>query len=126
MILTEQQVKQYLYNAGFRGKDLITAVKIAKCESGFNTNAHKKDAIEDSRGLMQINVKENANPQYAHLNLFDPQINANVAYEIYTKWGKNFNAWTCYKKVKDKNKGISEHLIFFIFLIVIIYLISYV
>jgi len=121
MILTEQQVKQYLYNAGFRGKDLITAVKIAKCESGFNTNAHKNDDIEDSRGLMQINVKSNANPQYAHLNLFDPQINANVAYEIYTKWGKNFNAWTCYKKVKNEDKQ-SPNLIFLLFLIFIIIL----
>jgi hypothetical protein len=92
MILNSTQVTNYLYNAGFRGVDLKAAIKICNCESGFNTNAHNTTG-EDSRGLMQINV--NAHPNYEYLNLFDPQINCNVAYELYSKRGKTFKDWTC-------------------------------
>jgi len=94
MILNESQVKNLLYNAGFRGSHLNAAVKIAFCESGFNTKAHNTIG-EDSRGLMQINVASNANPQYSNLNLFDPVINTKVAYQIYLNRNKTFKDWTC-------------------------------
>jgi hypothetical protein len=100
MILNSQQVISYLYNAGFKGVHLEAALKICYCESGFNTNAHNT-AGEDSRGLMQINV--DAHPEYANLNLFDPQINANCAYEIFVQSGKNFKAWSCAKKLGLEN-----------------------
>jgi len=92
MILNSTQVANYLYNAGFRGVNLSAAVKICYCESSFNTKAHNTSG-EDSRGLMQINV--NAHPHYGGRNLFDPQINCNTAYEIFTQSGKNFKPWTC-------------------------------
>lgn len=98
MILNEQQVRQYLYNAGFRGSHLNAGVKIARCESSFNTNAHNT-AGEDSRGLMQINVASNANPQYKNYNLFDPVINTKVAYQIYLNRNKTFKDWTCARKL---------------------------
>jgi hypothetical protein len=104
MILNSTQVSSYLYNAGFRGINLQAAVKIAACESGFNTNAHNTSG-EDSRGLMQINV--DAHPYYSHLNLFDPQINADCAYEIFTKSGKTFRAWTCARKLGLEKPVIS-------------------
>lgn len=99
MQLTEHEVKQYLKKAGFKGSALNYAILIARCESGFNTNAHYSTSGEDSRGLMQINVGPRANPQYKNLNLFDPQTNANVAYEIYKAWGNNFGAWMCATKL---------------------------
>jgi hypothetical protein len=95
MILNYNEVKQYLYSAGFKGIHLEAATKIAYCESSFNTNAHNTNG-EDSRGLMQINV--NAHPEYSNINLFDPQLNANVAYEIFTESG-NFQAWTCARQL---------------------------
>ena len=94
MILTESQVRNYLSSAGFSGQALSFAVKICQCESGFNTQAHNTTG-EDSRGLMQINVSANANPQYSYLNLFDPAINTRVAFEIFQARGKNFRDWTC-------------------------------
>lgn len=100
MILNSSQVLSYLYNAGFRNIHLEAAVKICYCESGFNTNAHNTNG-EDSRGLMQINV--DAHPEYNNLNLFDPQINANCAYEIFVQSGKNFKAWSCAKKLNLEN-----------------------
>lgn len=103
MILNSSEVKQYLYDAGFRGIALNYAVDIAYCESGFNTNAHNDDG-EDSRGLMQINLK--AHPYYSQYNLFDPAINTRLAYEIYTKSGKNFKAWTCAKLLNLQNPAI--------------------
>lgn len=94
MILNSTQVSNYLYNAGFRGVALSAAVKIAACESSFDTHAHNTSG-EDSRGLMQINV--DAHPQYANYNLFDPQVNCNIAYKIYKEANKTFVPWTCAK-----------------------------
>lgn len=94
MILTSDKVKQHLYNAGFRGSHLTAAVQIAFCESGFNTSAHNT-AGEDSRGLMQINVASNANPQYKSYDLFNPVINTKIAYQIYLNRNKTFKDWTC-------------------------------
>ena len=92
MILNESQVRQVLNLAGFRGSDLETAVLIAECESGFDTDAHNLTNREDSRGLMQINVM--ANPVYYTWDLYDPYQNALAAHEIYRAWD-GFGAWTC-------------------------------
>lgn len=100
MILNSTQVTNYLYNAGFRGVNLQAAIKICNCESGFNTNAHNTSG-EDSRGLMQINV--DAHPYYSHLDLFDPQINCNIAYELFVKRNKTFKDWSCARILKLEN-----------------------
>lgn len=99
MQLNISQVQSYLYNAGFKGINLDAALKICYCESSFNPLSHNTNN-EDSRGLMQINV--DAHPEYSHLNLFDPQINANIAYQIFTETG-NFQAWTCARKLNLVN-----------------------
>jgi len=109
MILNEAQAKNYLYLAGFRGSALTAAVQIGKCESTLDTDAWNSEG-EDSRGWLQINVAPSANPQYLSYNLFDPLINAQVAFKIYTAWGKNFGAWTCAHQLglvnPEKNIGI--------------------
>ena len=92
MILNYTQVKLIAYNAGFKGIYLEPAVRIAYCESSFNTDAHNTSR-EDSRGLFQINV--NAHPQYSNYNLFDPDVNASVAYQVFLQSGKDFSDWTC-------------------------------
>jgi hypothetical protein len=90
MQLSQSEIETILRNAGFKGIDLINAVKICLCESGFDPAAHNTNN-EDSRGLFQINVI--AHPEYSYLDLFDPQINANVAFEIFTQSGNKFTAW---------------------------------
>ena len=61
---------------------------IAQLESAWNTAAHNTTG-EDSRGLWQINVA--AWTQYNGLNLYDPQINAWCAYQIWKTQG--YRAW---------------------------------
>jgi hypothetical protein len=92
MILNESEVRLYLSNAGFKGTALNYAVKICECESSFNTNAHNQN-FEDSRGLMQINL--DAHPEYNSLDLFDPNINTQIAFILYTDAGNSFKDWTC-------------------------------
>jgi len=93
MILSRDQVRHVLYVSGFRGADLETAVLISECESGFDTNAHALTDREDSRGLMQINVY--AHPQWISRDLFDPYINGETAYQLYSSRGGSFQDWTC-------------------------------
>jgi hypothetical protein len=124
MILNENQVKAYLYSAGFRGSHLKAAVEIARCESSFNTNAHNT-AGEDSRGLMQINVSSNANPQYKNYNLFDPAINTKVAYQIYLNRNKTFKDWTCARNLGLVNPPNFNNLILPASIVLIGFLVYY-
>jgi hypothetical protein len=56
--LTGQQVAQLLYDAGFRGEDLIKGVAIAQRESNWRSGAHNPDTTtgDNSYGLFQINM----------------------------------------------------------------------
>ncbi len=109
MILTATQVRSFLEAAGFTGNDLNNAVRICYCESGYNTKAHNTSG-EDSRGLMQINVS--AHPVYKPLDLFDPEMNSMIAFEIYKDAGYTFRDWSCayilgiLKKNTPVNDGI--------------------
>ena len=110
MILTQSQVAYYLNNAGFTGTALNYAVQICKCESNFNTLAHNI-AGEDSRGLMQINVAPNANPQYSNFDLFDAQVNCMVAFEIFTNRNNSFRDWTCARILGLETPGATNQII---------------
>lgn len=66
------------------------AVAVAYLESSFFTAAHNLQG-EDSRGLWQINVVPGAHPNLADCNLFDPQVNAYWAYQIWRESG--WAAW---------------------------------
>jgi hypothetical protein len=100
-ILTPAQIAYYAQTAGFDGDDLNIAVAIAMAESSGNPNVYNPEtgakggtpAGQGSYGLWQIYLKEH--PEFAADNLYDPQTNANDAYEIYSKAG-GFSPWTTY------------------------------
>ncbi len=118
MILTKSEVRSYLSNAGFKGTDLNKAVLIAECESSFNTNAHNRN-FEDSRGLMQINL--DAHPEFSNLDLFDPVINTQIAFELYTKSNNSFKDWTCAHTLGLINPQIPLYLAFAIGIGIVLY-----
>ena len=70
--------------------EVDNAVDVAEIESGWRTHAHNTDG-EDSRGPWQINVVPAAHPELAVWNLFDPQINAFFAAQIWRESG--WAAW---------------------------------
>jgi hypothetical protein len=96
--LSAGQIAQYAANAGWSGNDLSTAVAIALAESAGNPSAYNPETAagapvgKGSYGLWQIYL--NAHPEYAADNLYDPQTNANDAYEIWQSAG--FSAWSTY------------------------------
>jgi len=79
-LLRPVEIAEHASRAGFRGADLQTVVAVGLAESGVGTplnrkgrsDAHKVTRREDSRGLLQINVK--AWPQFAGQDLYDPAI----------------------------------------------------
>ena len=62
------------------------ALQVAHAESGFDTGAQNTNG-EDSRGLFQLNVAEDANPGLACWNLWDPQLNAYWAHDLWQRRG---------------------------------------
>jgi len=70
-------------------EEIDNAVNVAQLESGWHTDSRNTNG-EDSRGLWQINVQ--AHPQYLRFNLFDPQINAWCAYQVW-KASKSWRPW---------------------------------
>jgi hypothetical protein len=93
-ILTPAQIAYYAQNAGFTGQNLIIAVAIALAESSGNQNAYNP---EGSYGLWQIYL--NDHPEYAGVNLYDPQTNANAAFAIFSAAG-GFSPWSTYNSGK--------------------------
>lgn len=98
--ISDQQIAQVAYNAGFRGEALVTAVTIALGESHGNTTA-LNDHGEFSVGLWQVNVNGYLVArlrQYGLVSwqdLWDPQNNANAAYKI-SGGGRHWGAWSVY------------------------------
>jgi soluble lytic murein transglycosylase-like protein len=96
--LTPQQIATVASIAGFTGDDLATAVAIALAESSGNPAAVGDAALAPTRGpsigLWQINTGSAAHPEYAGVDLTDPQTNANAAYSIYLVSG--FRPWSTY------------------------------
>ena len=71
-------------------EEIDNAVDVAQLESGWNTAARNTSG-EDSRGIWQINVSDGAHPELAHVNLWDPQVNAFYAAVIWRSSG--WRAW---------------------------------
>jgi putative nucleotidyltransferase with HDIG domain len=87
--LTDQEIAQFAYNAGFRGQDLAIAVAITHPESGgipTNVQQGQPQALT-GWGLWQITP--------GGQELLDPQANANEAYRKYQQAG-GFSPWTTY------------------------------
>ena len=95
------QLAQLAANAGFSGPDLATAVAIALAESSGNPAKYNAETAakggtppgQGSYGLWQIYLK--MHPEFAGVNLLDPQTNANAAYSIYSRRG-GFSDWATY------------------------------
>lgn len=96
MNLTAAQIEAYAAAAGFSGADLATAVAIALAESYPPGNPDSYNA-EGSYGLWQIYLP--AHPEYASVNLLDPQTNADAAFAIYSKAG-GFSPWSTFNSGK--------------------------
>ena len=76
-ILSIDQLAQLAYDAGFRGKDVITAVSVALAESSGNPESYNPETAaggnpkSGSRGLWQI--YGTAHPGFDDDTLFDPK-----------------------------------------------------
>jgi hypothetical protein len=87
-------------NAGFSGADAYIAAAVAMAESSGDPNAYNPETAantpegQGSYGLWQIYLK--AHPEYSGYNLYDPQTNANAAFEIYSARGGTFAAWSTF------------------------------
>jgi hypothetical protein len=95
MKLSPGQIALFASNAGFTGDDLVTAVAIALAESSGNPQA-QGDFIGGqytSYGLWQIHFT--VHPEFDASKLFDPQYNANAAYQLYVK-RNGFKDWSTY------------------------------
>jgi hypothetical protein len=114
--LTAAQIATVASNAGFSGDDLVIAVAIALAESSGNPNAHgdvKLGTGTGSFGLWQIYA--DAHPEYGpdFSALYDPQKNANAAFEIYQGRGGTFQDWSTFKSgaytayLNQANEGVS-------------------
>lgn len=74
--------------------DNAAAISFNETGGSWKESAHKDDAVEDSRGVFQVNVRAAANPQYAGWNLFDYDTCAQAAYEIWTGAGNSWGPWS--------------------------------
>lgn len=100
-------IAQAAYNAGFRGKDLVTAIAIALAEGGSSSSTnntlypslpgYKPPAAgaqpEYSVGPWQINLL--AHPDITEVAARNPQGAANYAYGLATS-GNGFSNWSQY------------------------------
>jgi hypothetical protein len=90
------QVAAFARNGGFNGNDLITAVAVAKGESGWNTDSRLWTSAEDSRGLWQINCY--AHPWGYNINLYDGAVNGQAAFRVFREAGYRWTPWTVYTR----------------------------
>jgi murein DD-endopeptidase MepM/ murein hydrolase activator NlpD len=119
--LSDTDLRNTLTTAGFSGAGLENAMKIARAESGGRPGALNPDAStgDYSLGLFQVNMidklgkdrnakylKEYAQYGYTGIeSLYDPAINARIAFDISkggTKWSK---AWVNSSKKLDIGGG---------------------
>lgn len=102
-----KNLRAILQSAGFSGDNLEIAQAVVMAESGGNTRAFNPKGRDLSYGLFQINMKDDdpANPlmgqkrrekfNIENEDLFDPYINAKVAYQISSK-GRKWTPWSTY------------------------------
>jgi hypothetical protein len=99
--LTDKQLKDLLYNVGFRGQHLKQAWAVSKKETNGRPYAFNKNGKtgDKSYGLFQINMLRDLGPDRIkkfglsdNQDLFNPVINAQVAYYM-SKGGKDWSAW---------------------------------
>jgi hypothetical protein len=99
--LSAQELKDILYQVGFRGEALRIAWGTAMKESTGRPMAHNKNSNtgDNSYGLFQINMIGDLGPARlqkfklkSNEDLFDPVRNAEIAFFMSNK-GKNWSSW---------------------------------
>lgn len=106
----QESAAKMLYEAGFRGQDLVKMLAIMGRESGYDPSATRFTDQEESYGLFQHNMhptltSADRNRQSwglsANTDLFDPMTNIRIAYEKYQWYQANgmdpFHGWGPYK-----------------------------
>ena len=103
--LDRTQLAQLFHEAGFRGENLVSMVAIAMRESSGDPAALNGNRAtgDQSYGLTQINMLGGMGPERREAfgltsndQLFDPQTNARVAFELSNN-GTNLSPWGAYK-----------------------------
>ena len=95
----QQQIIDYIIQVF--GKDAPNAIRVFTCESGLNPRAYNDNTswggVGHDYGVAQLNdhYQGITNKDF----LYDFHINILMAKEIFDKWGGNFQAWTCGKKL---------------------------
>lgn len=88
--LTPNQMRGYLYAAGFRGRDLDVAVAVGMAESGGKVRAKNRNSDGSvDRGFMQINSVHGA------MSTMDPTKNARSAKKLHSRRG-GFADWVAF------------------------------
>ena len=120
-------VARAAFSAGFRGEDLVKMIAIAKRESGWRPRAYNGNLStgDQSYGLWQLNTlnskkggmmgdlvnsilgKPAGNKDFNEL--FDPNVNARVAFEFYKRNGNTLRPWGGYKGVSDTH-GADQYM----------------
>ena len=101
--LPESEVRSHVRNAGFKGWEVDTAVKIAFCESSFGAGsfAWGSNGLRHT-GLFQISDLHRGSCGYGSLSIDGfrskmtaPALNAKCARVVYVNAG-GFRPWDCY------------------------------
>lgn len=99
--LSPQELKDILYQVGFRGERLREAWGTAMKESTGRPRSHNNnpDTGDNSYGLFQINMIDSLGPARrdkfnleSNKDLFDPVRNAEIAFFM-SNGGKNWSSW---------------------------------
>lgn len=99
--LSPKELKNILYDVGFRGEALKIAWATAMKESTGRPRSHNDNPTtgDNSYGLFQINMMDSLGPARrdkfdldSNEDLFDPVRNAEIAYFMSNK-GKNWSSW---------------------------------
>ena len=108
--ISGQDLEKLLIDTGFSGYGLRMAMSIVYEESKMKIYSHNTNSNtgDNSYGLFQINMINSLGSarrsQYnldKNEDLFDPAINARVAFEI-SNGGKSWTAWSTYKAAKSR------------------------
>jgi len=103
-VATVPSLESILRSVGFEGRGLSIAIGIARAESSGNTRAYNGNSGtgDKSYGLFQINMLGAMGPERrreyglsSNEDLFDPYVNARVAYEM-SNGGRNWRPWSTY------------------------------
>lgn len=122
-MLSDTELVEVLYDAGFRSDRLKLAFAIAKAESNARPKAYNppsNNTGDNSYGIFQINMIGDLGPDRRNRydlkrneDLFDPARNARVAFQMSNE-GKDWGAWTTYtggkykQFMKDADKAFQQ------------------